>query len=393
MRTIGIICEYNPVHLGHAYHIKQTKRLFEDGCAVVCVMSGNFVQRGDFAVFNKHARAEAAIQSGADLVLELPTPYVLLSAEGFADAGVYILDKLGICDGISFGSESGDLEALKEAARVTNSEKARDFLKKALAAGLPYAAAMQKAADEILGKKSEVFKSPNNVLGIEYLKAVERYGFGLEAVTMTRIGGAHDSGEGYCASNLRAVLKAGQKPWELMPAAAVPIFEREIASGRGPVFFENYEMLMLSRLRADFDYAKISGMSEGLERRFSRFARSEPSAYGILEKIKTKRYPMSRIRRILLSACLGITSDINAEPPPYTKVLAFNNTGAKLLKSAREKSRIQIITKPAEGKKLQGIAGEMFEKEVKATDFYSLAFKGEQRRGGSEWTSGPCLTL
>ena len=391
MRSIGIICEYNPIHLGHEYHIQQTKRFYGGNCAVVCIMSGNFVQRGDVAVFSKQARARAAVLCGADLVLELPTPYVLCSAEGFARAGVYILDKIGICEGISFGSESGDLQTLIEAARVMTSEKARDFLRKWLESGISYAQAMQNAADEIFIEKSDIFKTPNNVLGIEYLKAIDFYGSNLKAITITRTGGAHDSGVGYCASNLRNILKEGKKPWELTPAAAVPIFEREIADGRGPAFFENYEALMLSRLRYCFNYTNILKVSGDLERRFWKYARSEPTVHDILEKVKTKRYVMSSVRRMLLSACLGISADLRAEPPPFVKVLALNRVGAKLLKSAQDKSKIQIITKPAEAKKLKLRAGELFEKEVMATDFYTLAFSENQRRGGSEWRNSPAV--
>ena len=393
MKTVGIICEYNPIHLGHVGHIEKTRKIVGEDSAIICVMSGNYVQRGDFAVFPKHVRAAAAVCSGADLVVELPTPYVLLSAEGFARAGVYILDNIGVCEYISFGSESGDLEKLKSAAELVASHEAEEEIKKWLGEGLSYAAALQKAADNAAeGEFSDIFRSPNNVLGIEYLKAINYYNSKLKPLTMTRTGGAHDSDEGYSASRLRKILLNGERPWDLMPEAAMKIYEKEIAEGRGPVFMKGYEAPMLSRLRMIEDYSQIPNNSEGIGKRFLKYAMSEPTIEAILGKIKTKRYPMSRLRRMLMCACLGIKAEDSAFPPPYIKLLAMNEVGAKLLKSAKENSKLPIITKPAEGKKLSGRAKDLFKIEVSATDFYSLALSSEkERRGGKEWVTSPVV--
>ena len=393
MKTVGIICEYNPIHLGHVGHIKKTRKIVGEDSAIICVMSGNYVQRGDFAVFSKHVRAAAAVRSGADLVVELPTPYVLLSAEGFARAGVYILDNMGVCEYISFGSESGDLEKLKSAAELVASHEAEEEIKKWLGEGLSYAAALQKAADKAAeGEFSDIFRSPNNVLGIEYLKAINYYNSKLKPLTMTRTGGDHDSDEGYSASRLRKILMNGETPWDLMPEAAAKIYEKEILEGRGPVFMKDYEAPMLSRLRMIEDYSQIPNNSEGIDKRFLKYAMSEPTIEEILAKIKTKRYPMSRIRRMLMCACLGIKAEDSALPPSYIKLLAMNEVGAKLLKSAKENSKLPIITKPAEGKKLFGRAKNLFKTEVSATDFYSLALSSEkERRGGKEWVTSPVV--
>ena len=392
MKIVGIICEYNPIHQGHSWHIEKTRQIIGDDTAVVCVMSGNYVQRGDFAIFNKHIRANMAVCSGADLVIELPTPCVLQSAERFAVAGVYILDKLGICDHLSFGSESGDISALCKAARMIVTERAHELTREWLDKGITYAAAQQKAADAIMGEEAEIFNSPNNVLGIEYIKALDRFDSVIKPVTVKRTGGEHDSDTGYSASALRKGLLSGNFPMAMMPEEAFFICMEEIASGRGPVSMKQAELAILSRLRALHDYSDIPGVSEGLESRFKRYAVSESSVASILNNVKTKRYTMARLRRLLVCAALGIKADDAAKDPQYARVLAMNATGMKLLAKARQKTGIPIITKPASVYKLDEAAVKMFELEAAATDFYVLAYpREEERSGGQEWRSSPVV--
>ena len=392
MKAAGIICEYNPFHLGHKAHIEKTRMLLGGDCAVVCVMSGNFVQRGDFAVFSKHSRALSAVLCGADLVLELPTPYALSSAEGFARAGVHIIDSLGVCDYISFGSETGDINMLKEAAEMIVTTEAKALIKGWLGEGLPYAAALQKAADAKMGTRSDVFKSPNNMLGIEYLKALGARGSSLEPVTVKRTGGAHDGDTDFSAFALRKMMLSGDMCWEKLPQESAKICMEETAAGRGPISMKAYELAMLSRLRTAEGFFGLPGTSEGLDRRFKRYAADQPSVAELLDKIKTKRYAMSRLRRMLMFACLGFTEDDMIEPPPYIRVLAINQAGMKLIKEAQAKTNLPIITKPAAAKKLPGRAGELFRKEAAATDFYTLGYPNEkERRGGQEWTISPAV--
>ena len=393
MKTVGIICEYNPLHLGHVSHIEKTRAVMGVGAAVVCVMSGNYVQRGDFAVFNKHARAEAAVRCGADLVVEIPSPYALLSAEGFAAAGVSILDRLGVCDYISFGSESGDIGLLQEAAGVLVSPEVSALVKEGLRRGLPYASAQQRAADVLLGPHSDVLRSPNNLLGIEYLKAIAASNSPLLPITVKRTGGDHDGSSGFAASVMREELITGEKPWyNMTPQAASEVFLREIAAGRGPVSAKSCELAMLSRLREIDDFSGLSGVSEGLDSRFSKYAASEPSISGILDHVKTKRYAMSRIRRVLMCACLGFSAADVQTPPPYARVLAMNRTGMRLLKAARDKAELPIITKPASVSKYPGPVADVFAKEAAATDFYVLGYQDEaSRSGGQEWRQTPVV--
>jgi len=392
MKTVGIICEYNPYHLGHSWHIGQTRSVLGDDTAVVCVMSGNYVQRGDLAIFNKHARAKMAILNGADLVIEMPTPYALLSAGGFARAGVSILSKLGVCDYISFGSESGNICELRNAAHAITSDEAQRYIRHWLGKGSPYASALQSAAEAVLGAKADVFKSPNNLLAIEYIKAVDECGNLLRPMTVRRAGGKHDADSGYSASSLRKTLLNGSMPLSHMPGAAVAVCMEEIVSGRGPVCNKNVEQAILSRLRMIGDFSMIPDATEGLENRFMRFASEGTSVDSILTMVKTKRYAMSRLRRMLMCAVLGITTEDTRNPPPYIRILAVNGKGMGLLKSVNKKKALPVITKPASVKKLSGAALRLFNLEAAATDLYALAYsKEEERIGGREWRQSPVI--
>jgi predicted nucleotidyltransferase len=396
VKTVGVICEYNPLHLGHLGHIEKTKAIIrsedDSDAAVVCVMSGNFVQRGDFAVFNKQARAKMAILGGADLVIELPTPYVLQSAEGFARAGVYLLEKLGVCDYISFGSESGDIDILRRAAEAITSETANQLTRQWLDTGISYALAQQKAANAVMGLHGHVFTTPNNVLGIEYIKALNYYASKMKPVTVKRIGGEHDSDEGYSASAVRKRLLGGSLPMSLMPGFACDISRQELESGRGPVSISFAEQAILSRLRFASEFSNIPGASEGLERRLKRYATTESSILSILSGVKTKRYTMARIRRMLMCAALGIKKEDTAAPPAYIRVLAMNEAGMKLLGKARKTAKMPIITKPASVYNLNDMAVSLFNLEAAATDLYALAYpKEEERKGAQEWRTSPIV--
>ncbi|MCL2426440.1 MAG: nucleotidyltransferase family protein [Oscillospiraceae bacterium] len=392
MKTVGIICEYNPFHLGHAGHIERTKFALGGDVAVVCVMSGNFVQRGDFAILNKHARAEMAINSGADLVIELPVSYSLQSAEGFAQAGVHILDQLGVCEYLSFGSESGDINMLCDCVDAITSEAAQYLIKEWLDKGVSYATAQQKTADEILGEKARIFNTPNNVLGIEYIKAIKNIDSKIQPFTVTRTGGEHDSDSGYSGSGLRKTFINGDVPSNLMTEAATAICKEELSAGRGPVSFQKAELAILSRLRMRESYEDVPGISEGLESRFLKFASTEYSVTKILEKVKTKRYTMARLRRILMCAVLNIKKQDIEAAPPYARILAANNKGIMILGKARKKTKMPILTKPASVYKLNKSAILTFELEAAATDFYTLAYPNEEERtGGQEWRKSPVI--
>ncbi|MDR2599404.1 MAG: nucleotidyltransferase family protein [Oscillospiraceae bacterium] len=389
MKTVGIICEYNPFHFGHQGHIKKTKELLGEDVYIVCVMSGNFVQRGDFAIFNKHARAKAAVLSGADLVIDLPTPYVLSSAAGYAKAGIHLLDKLGMCDYLSFGSEIGDISLLKEMVEVITSEKAQVLIKEWLSTGVSYAVAQQKAAYNLMGRASWILKSPNNVLGVEYLKALSESNSKMQPITVLRTGGDHDSDTGYSASAVRSMMLNGKIPSDLMPESVINVLKEEIKLGRGPVSMEKAEHIMMSRLRNIEDFSNVPGASDGLDRRLAKFVAFEPTFNSLIHAVKTRRYVMSRIRRTLFCAALGITLDDVSKPPPYLRQLAVNNRGINVLVKSKKVRELPIIVKPATAKKLCEFSQRVFDIDVKATDFYSLLYDESERSGGKEWRQTP----
>jgi len=230
------------------------------------------------------------------------------------------------------------------------------------------------------------------VLGIEYIKAIRNTGSSMRPITMRRTGGEHDSDIGLSASALRKRLLQGSIPIDSMPATAVAACLEELALGRGPISLDNMESAILSRLRAVKEYSKVPGASEGLERRFKRYANSEGSVASVLTKSKTKRYTLARLRRILMCASLGIQKEDSRQAPPYSRVLAMNNTGKRLLGQAREKAKLPIVTKPASVQKLSGSAIRLFDLESAATDFYVLGYQNEnQRSGGQEWRRSPII--
>ncbi len=392
MKIVGIICEYNPIHNGHIRQIAATRAAIGDDAAIVCVMSGNFVQRGDIAVFQKHARAAAAIEGGADLVLELPLPYVLSSAENFALGGVRLLNALGSITHLSFGSEAGEIGCLQEAAHCLKTDAADVRIREELKSGASYAAARYLAAQQLMGKKAEVLKSPNNILAVEYLKAIEATASRMTPVTVRRIGSGHDTNGPESASHLRGLLKKGFAPWDIMPEHAAEIYKEEIACGRGPVFIQALDTALLSRLRLlpDDAYHRLPDATEGLGDRLRRYARTMPTFESVLKATKTKRYALSRLRRMALCAVLSITKEDVRLAPPYIRVLALGNTGRTLLREFNEKSSLPVITKPAAVKSIGGHALSMFQMEAAATDFYVLACpEPSNRTGGQEWIMSP----
>ena len=243
MKTVGIVAEYNPFHKGHALHIAKTREIVGEDAAIVCVMSGNFIQRGEPAIFAKHTRAEAALYGGADLVLELPLPYVLSSAEKFAMGAMAILDSLGCVDYVSFGSESGNTEELKEAAQILLREDFGEVLREELRVGVSFAEARQRAMERIAGKSMDMMAKPNNILAVEYIKTLAMLGSDIEPLAISRRGAGHDEAqerEGICsASAIRAKIKAGEDASAYMPREANALFEIEQSAGFGPITMES----------------------------------------------------------------------------------------------------------------------------------------------------------
>lgn len=336
--NFGVICELNPMHLGHKHLIDSVKKTEND--FVICAMSGNFVQRGEFAVYDKYERAKTALENGADLVIEIPTICSTLSAQGYAKAGVELLEATGICDSLAFGAECDDINELK---RIANEIIERDGeIKEELKKGISYPQARQNVIN------SPILDKPNNILAIEYLTYTK-----LNATAIKRIGKGHDSDdEQYSASEIRKQLS-----------------NEEIST------MKNCESAILFKLRtmsAD-DFAKIDDVSEGLENRIVEAVKTSNNLEEIYDKVKTKRYTHSRIRRIILRAYLGIEAT-EVKSPKYIHILGFNQRGKALLTDMKAKAKLPIISKYSDINKLDSDISKLYQNECAYTDIYNLGF-------------------
>ena len=331
MKIIGIICEYNPLHLGHKKQIDQIRTTHPES-AIVCLMSGNYVQRGSPAIFDKMVRAKAAIASGADLVLELPITAALSSAEGFASSGVNILSP--VCSHLCFGVESADAETLWAVAKALLTPDFSTALKEELTKGVSFPVARQEALDK-LGVPAEIIAQPNNILAVEYCKAILSQGSSMEIMPILRQGHYHDTlpdMDNPSATSVRNQMLSAER-WQLyVPAGLADLYQaatmHNLALG---------EQAILSKLRTmtDAEFEELPYGSEGLWRKLMHASRKYATLEEILDNVKSKRYTRTRLDRMVLCAFLGITKEILAAPVPYVRALAFNDTGREVLKQFR----------------------------------------------------------
>ena len=396
MSIIGIVGEYNPFHNGHEYHIMMSKKQLGEDCPVVCVMSGDFVQRGEPAIFSKYARAEAAGLCGVDLVLELPLPWSLLSAESFASAAVMLLNGVGVTH-LSFGSEAGEIEPLEKLARTLLDPSINDAVKDQLQENpnTSYAQARQEALEQRHGELAGQLELPNNILAVEYLKAIYDRHLELTPITVQRFGSMHDSygvSGPKSASEVRKNIYNEKTISDAVPAAALAVYQREEKLGRGPVSVNSLETAILSRLRMlpESAFDALPDAKEGLGKRLYRAIGVEPTLDAVFAAAKTKRYALSRIRRMCMCAALGITTDLCTGIPPYARVLAANGRGCELLRSVEQSGELRVLTKPASVHEMGEECGKIFALGASAHDLYVLGNRAvEERRGGAEWRTTP----
>lgn len=401
MKICGIVCEYNPFHNGHRLHIQKTRELLGEDTAVICCMSGNYVQRGEPALLPKHLRAEAAVLGGADLVIELPSAYALLSAEGFARSAVRIFEDLDIVTDLSFGAENSDTDLLCDIAALLREHTIVQQTLAELKSGISYAAARERALFSAIREKSSVISHPNNILAIEYIKALKDFSSSITPHAIERIGAAHDSSEQSCgtssASAIRNILSAEgigglDHVREYIPADSYTILRSAVENGLCSLdrsTFDRQCFSYLLRLSPE-DFKQCPDVSEGLDHRIYNAIRSSVSCDNAFTLAKTRRYPMSRIRRIMLRAYLGISEEISVAPPPYARVLAFNQTGQLLLSMLRESSNIPVITKTAHISNLPERAKTLFNIESLSTDLYNASLPAYSSfKAGYEWRVQP----
>ncbi len=373
MSRIGIIAEFNPLHLGHKYLIDQAKA---DG-EVVIALSSDFVQRGDTAICDKRVRTQMALSCGADLVLELPVCYSMSTAQNFALGGVAALVTAG-CDTIMFGSEIGETEPLIKTAEILMSSEFNEKLNSALKNGKTFAKLRQETAEK-LGAPKGVLAGANNNLAIEYIIAAKFLKADIAFKTVKRQGADHDSKEadsGFAsASAIRERLLLGdfQFAKKYMPVEAFLLLNEENISS-----INRLERAILAFLRTKtLDELKaLPDISEGIENKLFSEIRVATSLDGLYNKIKSKRYTHARVRRIVLSAFLGLDNTFfMKEAPPYIRVLGFKKQGEKIVSEIRRQNGRNLVVKISEIKALGDRAEKMLNTESRATDLYMLSLK------------------
>lgn len=381
MKICGIICEYNPFHNGHAYLIERAKR--ESGCdALVCIMSGSFTQRGEIALLDKYTRAKHAVYAGADAVLELPTVFAISPAEIFAKGAVKILASIPVFDTLAFGCERDEKALFLSAARATAAESAEQ--KKVLRARLRTGESLTKARTESLeqtGRRdlAEFLRSPNNILGTEYQKAIEFFGCRAQILPIRRTGASHgstDLGEKFSsAAAIRAAARGGRLH-EAKPPVPPYVFDDMLRFTDGSLF---QEIAHSAALTADAKtLAEIVDCTEGLENRIKTYAREAEDFDDLIAKVTTKRYISSRIRRILTAAVLGIPKTLvhgALQSPLYLKPLALRKSTADTLLRELGRAEFPLLARQNDLNTLGETARAVYAKDLLATDIYRFCSK------------------
>jgi predicted nucleotidyltransferase len=379
MKTSGVVAEYNPFHNGHAYQIEQTRQA--GVTHVVAVMSGCFTQRGEPSIMPKAARCHAALLCGADLVVELPLPWACATAETFASGAVAVLNALGCVDVLSFGSECGDAEKIRRIADGIAQTDGSAELKQALSTGVSFPRARELAlANKLPPDDLTILKNPNDMLAAEYLKALNRLNSPIRPMAVKRENTLHDaespSGNFASASYIRRLMIGGRLDEALcfVPEQAADVYRRAFAQGHAPFLPAAAQPMILAQLRRlrACDFAALPDVSEGLENRIYKAVLNAVTLEELIFRVKTKRYTLSRIRRIITAAFLGLTKEDTQSPPPYIRVLGFNSWGAEILSAAKKSATLPIVTRHADILKLGAQAQRVYQLECLAADLYGL---------------------
>ncbi|MBP0979211.1 MAG: nucleotidyltransferase [Oscillospiraceae bacterium] len=384
MYIFGIVAEYNPFHNGHKFQLDKAREL--GATHIVAIMSPNFTQRGEPSVVNKFYRAQAAIKSGVDLVLELPTKFALSCAQRFAFGAVYILNKLNIVDKLIFGTELDDIKILKKIAQETETNNFNKILLETLKTGLSFPRARQVALENILGLDIafEISK-PNNILAIEYIKSLNKLKSNIEPLPIKRVATKHDSTEIFdnkitSAFNLRKIIKESNsiKNWKsFVPEQSFEVYKKAFLESQLPVLESRAQVAILSKLRSlDLDQIKlIPDISEGLENRIFKSIKNSGSLEEIYNNIKTKRYTMSRVRRAIYNLFLDIReSDFNLLPE-FVRVLGCNTKGTEIINKIKKSSDIYIDNNIKRLSKINKNIEYNINFEIRSTDIYNLFCK------------------
>lgn len=410
MKVVGLITEYNPFHNGHKYHLEKSKEI-TGASHSISVMSGNFLQRGEPAILDKWDRAEIAVREGVDLVVELPTIYSCNSAEFFAFGGIRLLDSMNIVDYLCFGSENGNLSGIDLISDLLVKEPVefKSILKKHLDTGLTFPSARQRAIDGYLGKEmgeKGLLDMPNNILGIEYLKAIKLLGSSIKPFTIERIKAHYHStqinGDICSATAIRKLLEKDHHDLsalkQVIPYQSYEVIRSAINEGRAPIFERELWQIVLYRLRTIpvNKLKEIHDINEGLENRLKNISMTAASYEELISQLKTKRYTRTKLQRVLIKALLGITKEDMqslSKSSLYIRVLGFSRKGAALLKKIKKSSDIPIITNLKRYVPQSKYAERMLEIDKIATDIYTLLYKNRSLSvGGLDYVKKPFIS-
>ena len=391
--VLGIIAEYNPFHNGHLYQIEEAKKI-TGAEYVVAVMTGNFAQRGNTSLINKWAKTQMALANGVDIVLELPTVYSISSAENFAEGAIKLLDSLNMVDTLCFGTETPDFAALNNIANILYNEPKEyiAILNHELDKGVSYPKARESALMMYLNdikRYANILSGPNNILAIEYLKALKRLKSDMNPVSVERKKVYYNDDkivdEFASSTAIRKLLRTGQydEIRKVMPRSSYLMMKEEINKGNYVLDIGRYEkeILYILRKMTIKEIAELPDVTEGLENVIKNAADSCNDLVSLINMIKSKRYTQSRIQRILLYALLGITKkDMqNAKKVvPYARVLGFNDKGKEILASICDQNpKLQMVTSVRKylDETSNKVLKEMLEKDIFATNIYTLGYQ------------------
>lgn len=380
MKILGIVAEYNPFHNGHLYHLQKSLELTKAD-ATIAVMSGNFIQRGEPALMDKFTRADIAVKNGVDLVIELPLYYSIATAERFAYGALRLISECKI-NYLAFGAEESNLNTLKTIAQTLANESVEysKLLKEKLKSGNSYPVARAEAISALLGISNNILNKSNNILAVEYLKNIYQSKLDIEPVLIERV----DSGYNDLESNTNILSATGIRE-KLKNSQDVDLFipQCTLEEINNPVFLENFEdniMYALRKMNIE-DIKELPDVTEGLENRIFYAIVNSSTLSELINNIKTKRYPLTRIKRILISALLDMSkTNLNTFDrtggPQYIRILAFNEKGQKLLSDISSSSSIPVVTSVNKFmEKATELQKEMLISDILATNIYTLATK------------------
>ena len=405
MNIVGLIVEYNPFHNGHLHHLNKSLEK-TNATHSIAIMSGNFLQRGEPALFDKYTRAMAAVKNGVDLVIELPTLFACQSAETFAHGAITTLNSLNCVDSICFGSEEGDIDIFYTISKILVDEcfEFRTYLKKYLNDGILFPSARSLALYDYINKYNlidiskdklfDILNSSNNILGLEYIKSILKLKSNIKAHTISRIVASYNSeniNNTICsATAIRKSLKENNDfslIYDVVPKETYEILNDKVLNNFCPIFDDNYFDILNSIILRDYDFLdKYFEVNEGIENKIYQNIFKSNNIYDLHQSIKSKRYTLTRIKRILNNILLGITKEDmfkvkNIDSMPYIRVLAFNDKGREILKVIKNSSDIKIINKFSNisFSMNDDIFKTLISYDIKATNMYNLLYYNQNK--------------